>query len=112
MQLLLLVLNQVEKLDALLDALMEQGISGATIMNSVGMVRELAGRNEYQPIFGSLWFLNDPDRKESKTIFLVLNNEQITKARSVIYQVIGDLSQPDTAVLFTFPVLSAEGIGY
>lgn len=112
MQLLLLVLNQVEKLDDLLDALMEQGISGATILNSVGMVRELAGRDEYQPIFGSPWFLNDPDRKESKTIFLVLNNEQTAKARSVIHQVIGDMSQPDTAVLFTLPVLSAEGIGY
>ncbi len=112
MQLLLLVLNQVEKLDDLLDTLMEQGISGATILSSVGMVRELAGRDEYQPIFGSPWFLNDPDRKESKTIFLVLNDEQVAKAKSVIYQIIGDISQPDTAVLFTLPVLSVEGIGY
>lgn len=112
MQLLLLVLNKVEKLDDLLDTLLAEGISGATILNSIGMVRELAGRNEYQPIFGSPWFLTDPDRKESKTIFLVLDDEKAAKAKRVIHQVIGDMSQPDTAVLFTLPVLSAEGTGF
>ena len=111
MQLLLLVLNRVEKLDDLLEALMEAKISGATILNSIGMVREMASQ-EYQPIFGSPWFLSDPDRKESKTIFLVLSDEQAVKARGVIGRVIGDMSKPDTAVLFTLPVLSAEGTGF
>jgi nitrogen regulatory protein P-II 1 len=112
MQLLLLVLNKIEKMDELLEALVAEGITGATILSSIGMVRELSGREEYLPIFGSAWLSADPDRKESKTIFLVLSNDQISKARNVIHQVIGDMSKPDTAVLFTLPVLSAEGIGY
>jgi len=110
MRLLLLVLNQIDKLDDLLDALIANGISGATILDSIGMLRELAGKDEYQPIFGSQWFLDNPGRKESKTIFLVVDEKQTEIVRKVIYQVIGDISQPDTAVLFTLPILSVEGI--
>jgi hypothetical protein len=110
MQLLLLVLNQVDKLDDLIDALIIKGISGATIWDSIGMLRELADRDEYQPIFGSQWFLDNPERKESKTIFLVVNEKQTETVKGVIRQVIGDISQPDTAVLFTLPILSVEGI--
>lgn len=110
MQLLLLVLNQVDKLDDFLDALMVEGISGATIVNSIGMLRELVEKDRYKPIFGSQWFLDHPERKESKTIFLVVNEKQTETVKAVIRQVIGDISQPDTAVLFTLPVLSVEGI--
>ena len=42
MQMLLIVLNKTEKLSPLLDAWMEQGIGGATVLKSSGMVRILA----------------------------------------------------------------------
>ena len=51
----------------------------------------------------------DPDREESKTIFMVLKDEKVEVVKGIVREVIGDLSQPDTAVLFTLPVLSAEG---
>ena len=41
MKLLLIVLNKTEKLDELLEELIERGIKGATIFNSIGMAREL-----------------------------------------------------------------------
>ena len=41
MQMLLIVLNKTEKLSPLLDAWMEQGIGGATVLKSSGMVRIL-----------------------------------------------------------------------
>jgi len=112
MQLLLIVLNKVEKLDRLLEKLMENGITGATILSSTGMARELAKHGEDYPIFGTLRFLINPDRKESKTIFMVLKDEQVDVVKKVVREVIGDLSKPDTAILFTLPVLSAEGVGF
>ncbi len=112
MQLLLIVLNRVELLDALLGKLMDNGIHGATILNSTGMVRELTKSNEDFPIFGTLRYLVDPDRKESKTIFMVLKDEQVEETKKIVRQVIGDISQPDTAVMFTLPVLSAEGVEF
>ncbi len=112
MQLMVMVLNKVEVLDSLLEKLMEQGICGATILNSTGMVRELAKSNEDFPIFGSLRMLIDPDRKESKTIFMALKDEKVEEAKKIIREVVGDLSKPDSAVIFTLPVLSAEGVEF
>lgn len=110
MQLMVMVLNKVEVLDTLLEKLMEKGICGATILNSTGMVRELSKYNEDFPIFGTLRMLIDPERKESKTLFMVLKDEKVEKAKQIIREAVGDLSQPDTAVIFTLPVLSAEGV--
>jgi len=112
MQLLVIVLNKVEKLDCLLERLMEKGIGGATILSSTGMARELAKHSEDFPIFGTLRFLINPDRKESKTIFMVLKEEQVDLVKKVVREVVGDLSKPDTAIMFTLPVLSAEGVGF
>jgi len=112
MQLMVLVLNKVEVLDTLLEKLMENSICGATILNSTGMVRELAKTSEDFPIFGSLRMLIDPERKESKTIFMVLTDDKAGQAKKIIREVVGDLSRPDTAVIFTLPVLSTEGVEF
>jgi len=111
MQFLLIVLNKVEILDTLLSQLMDNGIHGATILNSTGMIRELSKTSDDFPIFGTLRYLIDPDRKESKTIFMVLKDEQVEEAKNIVRQVVGDIAKPDTAVMFTLPVLSAEGVG-
>ena len=91
---------------------MEDGICGATILNSTGMVKELAKSSEDFPIFGTLRMLINPDRKESKTLFMVLTDEKVEKAKKIIRDIVGDLSEPDSAVVFTLPVLSTEGVEF
>lgn len=110
MQLLLIVLNKVEKLDELLETFLDKGFSGATIISSTGMVSELAKSMENFPIFGSLRYMIDLDREENKTIFMALKDEQVEPVKKIVREVIGDLSEPDTAVIFTLPILTAEGI--
>lgn len=110
MQFLLVVLNKVEKLNTLLEELMAHNINGATILDSTGMVKELIKVNEDYPILGTLRRFIDIDREESKTIFMVLKDEQIDEAKKIIRDVVGDMSKPDTAVMFTLPVLSVEGV--
>lgn len=112
MQLMVMVLNRVEALDSLLERFMEDGICGATILNSTGMVKELAKSSEDFPIFGTLRMLINPDRKESKTLFMVLTDEKVEKAKKIIRDIVGDLSEPDSAVIFTLPVLSTEGVEF
>ena len=112
MQLLLIVLNKIEKLDDILVKLMQQGFSGATILNSTGMIKTLAHTREDYPIFGTLRYLIDLDHEENKTIFMVLQDNQVETVKGIVRDVVGDLSLPDTAILFTLPVLSAEGIGF
>ena len=41
---------------------------------------------------------------------MALQDEKIEAAKAVVRGVVGDLSQPDTAVMFTLPVLSVEGV--
>ena len=84
----------------------------ATILNSTGMARELAKSNHDLPIFGNLRYIIDPEREESKTIFIVLKDEQVEEAKKIVRDVVGDISKPDTAVIFTLPVLSAEGVDF
>ncbi|NLN55130.1 MAG: hypothetical protein GX148_02365 [Clostridiales bacterium] len=110
MKLLMIVLNQVKKLDELLEGFISADIHGATIINSTGMVSELAKHIENYPIFGSLRFMVDLNRAESKTIFMVLKEEKVEQAKDIVRKTVGDLSKPNTAVIFTMPILSAEGI--
>lgn len=109
MKMLLLVLNQVELQEPLLEALMEGGVHGGTILTSTGMAR-LLSENEDFPMFGTLRGWLDPQRKESKTIFIALQDEEVERVKEIIRSVLGDFSKPDTAVLFTLPLLDAEGI--
>jgi len=112
-QMLLVVLNRVEKLNPLLDALMERGLGGATVLKSNGMVKILAKNIEQYPILGSLrHMLNDgEERKDSRTVFMALPDERIEAAKETVRTIVGDMTQPDTAIMITLPILSAEGVG-
>ena len=52
------------------------------------------------------------ERKDSRTIFMALQDDKIEEAKAIVRSVVGDLSQPDTAVMFTLPVLSVEGVDF
>ena len=113
MQMLLIVLNRTDKLNPLLDAFMEKNIKGATILKSTGMVKMLAKDIEHYPIFGSLRSLWDSEeRKDSRTLFLILPEELVETAKECVRTVVGDLSKPDTGIMVTMPLLSAEGMNF
>lgn len=110
MQLAVIVLNQTEYLEDLLKEFAEQGINGATILDSTGMAKVL-GSHEDLHIFGSLRMMFNPERRESKTILTVLPDEKIPLLKDIVRDVIGDLSKPDTGILFGVPLSFAEGMG-
>lgn len=110
MKLLVLVLNKVELLDELLEGFAKERISGATILNSLGMAHELYQSGyEDDSFLGSLRALLEPEHEESRTVFAVLKEEEVDKAIRVIEGVVGDLSQPDTGIVFTLPVDFIKG---
>lgn len=109
MKLLVFILNRVDKLEKLLCELSEAKISGATIVESTGMARALYNMED-GAFLGSLRLFLDPEREENRMIFMVLNDEQIETVKRVIHEVVGDLSQPATGILFTMPIDSVEGL--
>jgi hypothetical protein len=109
MQMLVIVLNKVECLEELLTEFGKAKISGATILDSRGMAMELAEHNDLRFI-GSLRFLLEPQRKENKTIFMVIEEEKVATVSKIVNKVTGGLDKPNTGIIFTVPVKYMEGI--
>ena len=109
MHLLVLVLNKEEFLEDVLTAFLEADVSGATIIDSVGMGRVLA----YDvPIFAGLRKTLEGHRSApyNKTIFAVIPDEaQLQKAISLIEKVL-NLDVPGTGLLFVVPLTIVKGL--
>lgn len=109
MKLMIFVLSNTDLLNFLLEDLSNAGIKGATIINSTGMGMTLS-KLESSFIGGSLKALFNPGRDENKTILCVIQNEQVSTAKQVIKDVVGDLSKPNTGIFFTVPIDDIEGL--
>lgn len=111
MFLILLVLQDVTKLDEVIQAWEQAGVNGITILRSLGManVRKV-GLREDMPIIPSLDdFLHHEDF--NRTIFTVTDSEtMVDNVISVTEAITGDLDQPNTGVLVVLPVLRARGL--
>ena len=53
MQVVMLVLNKTECLEELLEALLENGIHGGTVLDSTGMMRVIDQSGDDLPMFGA-----------------------------------------------------------
>ena len=107
MQLLIFVLNKEEFLEEVLEAFIELGISGATIIDSIGMGRILA---HDIPIFAGFRNLMQESRSGNKTILTVIEENKIERVIKAIEQILGPFDSPGTGILFTLPVANMYGI--
>lgn len=110
MQILVVVLNKVEKLDSLLLELSNNGIRGGTIIDSMGMVRALADEHSDIPLFGSLKAILNENRPINKTVFMVLPDEKVHIAMECTRKVVGNINEEGTGIMFTLPVNHVEGL--
>lgn len=108
MKLIIFVMNQVEKLDTLIKTLHQKGIKGATILNSTGMAQKLFASDD-NAFIGSLKFLFDNPRVESKVILTVVKENEKQMVYDAIHEVIGELTKPNTGILFTLDIEDVMG---
>jgi len=89
---------------------MKIGISGATIIDSTGMGRTLICNDDI-PIFGGLRKLFDNCRPYNKTIFSVIESEDVLQsAIEAIKEEVGTLDAAGSGILFTIPVNHVMGL--
>lgn len=115
MKLLVFVLSETERLDAILTAFAAANISGATVLESVGMARFLSRKHDEDeiPILGSLrTFLNPDIVAQGNVIFMVIEDEQVSEAVNAIESSVCDLNEKDSGIVFTIPVDFTKGICY
>ncbi len=108
MKLLVFILNNEEYLEEVLEAYVEAGVTGATIIDSEGMGRFLT----YDvPIFAGFKEFMKGNKPYNKTILSVVRNEStIEKVKSLLDEVVGGLKNSGTGIMFTLPVDWASGL--
>lgn len=107
MKLLVLFLNKVEKLEEVLEGYVEVGVTGATVVDSVGMGHILS---EEVPIFAGLRFMFAGAKPHNQTVFSVIRDEKEEEIIRVLQKILGDLNQPGTGIGFTLSLDRVEGL--
>lgn len=111
MKLVTIILNKTECLDEILEEFGNNHLSGATIIESKGMVQELTEHDhEDMSFLISLRSLLEPSHKENKTIIMVAKDEDVKVISRIVNNITSGLSKPDTGILFTIPIDHLEGI--
>jgi len=103
---LFLVLNETDYLDEILARFVDVGVQGATILDSQGMASALASsRGRDFPLFGSLKTLMEGARPYNKTIFTVVDSEQLVeRVVEAVKDVLGDVDHPSVGFMFSVPI--------
>lgn len=107
MKLLVLILNKVEKLEEVLEGFLEEGVTGATVIDSVGMGHILS---EEVPIFAGLRFMFAGAKPHNKMILSVIKEEKVESVVRLLKKILGNLDQPGTGIIFTLDLDCVEGL--
>lgn len=112
-QLVVLVMQELEKASQVIKAWEKAGVSGITIVESTGIGRERAERayRDDLPIMPSLTQLLQTREEEHRTIFTVVDNDALVgRLVEVTQEITGDLDGPNKGILFVMPVTRAVGV--
>jgi nitrogen regulatory protein PII len=107
-KLFIYVLNRQEKIDEILAGFIEIGMTGATIVDSVGMGRILA---QEVPVFAGFQSLLSGSRPYNKTIMSVVDSdEKLADAIGLIEEICGPFNEPGSGIAFTLPLDAVYGL--
>jgi len=110
MYLLIMVLDDVSRLDQVLKAWIDAGVKGVTILESTGVNRVLE-RVKAQPMFAGFSQIFGAGRVGHNTLFAVIDSLKIAEAAVTATEaVLGDLSKPHTGIVFALPVAQSWGL--
>jgi nitrogen regulatory protein PII len=108
MKLVMIILNKTEFLEDLLTAFLEIGVSGATVVDGVGMGRILS---HDVPVFTGLRSAFPGTSPVNKTILVVTEDGLVDDILTAIEDVCGSFKGPGTGLVFVLPIETARGVG-
>lgn len=112
-ELIVFVLDDASKVGEVLNAWLDVGISGVTLVDSAGLGHEFAqhGARSDVPLFPSLESLLRVREERSRTLFSVVpDGFDVEALLTATEAIIGSLDNPNTGILFTVPVTRAKGL--
>jgi nitrogen regulatory protein P-II 1 len=108
MKLVIIFLNRPELLEEVLEGFIEIGVSGATVVDTVGMGQILSHE---VPIFAGLRRAFPGTSPVNKTIFLVTDEHLVREIVDVVEDVCGSLDVKGSGMAFVMNVDQVIGMG-
>lgn len=108
----ILVLDNIDRLEGVLDAWWDAGVPGITILDSSGSAQyyRQRGARDDLPIFPSLSSLIGPQEVHNRTLFAVTPDEyQVERLFDATEAVLGSLELPHNGIMFALPVMHVRG---
>jgi hypothetical protein len=112
-ELIVLVLDDANKVTEVVNAWLEAGVPGVTLLDSAGLGHEFAQHGvrsdvSFMPSLESLLRVRE---EHSRTLFsVVLDGFNVDALIAATEAITGELHSPDTGILFTLPVTRARGL--
>ena len=113
MYLILLVIDDPDRLEDLLIAWEEAGVPSATVLFSTGMgrIRQLDGWRDDMPLIPSLRDFYEVPENTNRTLFTIVKDEaQVDAIVAATKTVVGDLDESKSGLLLVLPVARAYGV--
>jgi nitrogen regulatory protein P-II 1 len=108
MKLLFIVLNSTDKLEETLEGLIEAGVTGATVVDSVGMGHIIKG----VPLFAGMRSLFRSAKPRNNIIFSVIRDTQADETMDMLAKILGCNGEKSKSagLAFILPIERAIGI--
>lgn len=110
MYMVMLVLDDPNRLDAVLEAWEAIGVSGVTIAETSGINRRRVQKTRIPAryIFGQVV---EGELENSYTLFTIVKDENVVEdCLAAVERIVGDLDGPNTGVLAAWPLARVKGV--
>jgi len=108
MTLLVFICNKPDKIDEVLEGFLEIGVTGATVVDTIGMGQILSSE---VPIFAGFGSLFRGASSSNKTVLSVIGeSDKVIEAIAMIEEAVGSLDEPGAGILFTVAVENVRGL--
>ncbi len=104
------ILDDPDKLDAVLNAWNEAGVRGVTIIESSGIYRRQLQGKHLPMRFGFERLMERAERGNYTLLTFVPDEDTVQRCTEAVEAIVGDLTQPNTGILVAWPLSYERGL--
>jgi len=108
-----LVVYDISRVDEVVEAWGEAGVTGFSLIDSTGLVHHLRGKElrDDLPLFPSVRSLLEGNQEENRLLMSVVDDDfDLDALIRATEQALGPLDDPGTGILFVVPVVRVAGL--